>query len=101
MQIDRSMQDQEAFAIAVEEAKISYNEGGVPIGAALVSKDGKLMGRGHNQRVQLGSPIHHVCCIPLVSMAVDLMHYRAKHHAYITQADFQHRHIKARLCIQP
>ncbi|RDW85022.1 putative cytosine deaminase protein [Coleophoma cylindrospora] len=53
------MNDQEAFAIAVEEAKLSYSEGGVPIGAALVSKDGKLIGRGHNMRVQLGSPIHH------------------------------------------
>lgn len=53
------MNDQEAFAIAVEEAKISYKEGGVPIGAALVSSDGKLLGRGHNMRVQKGSAIHH------------------------------------------
>jgi len=53
------MNDQEAFAIALEEANISYAEGGVPIGAALISKDGKLLGRGHNMRVQKGSPIHH------------------------------------------
>lgn len=53
------MNDQDAFAIAVEEARISYREGGVPIGAALVSRDGKLLGRGHNMRVQKGSPIHH------------------------------------------
>ncbi|KAK6586483.1 hypothetical protein PZA11_001540 [Diplocarpon coronariae] len=53
------MNDQEALAIAIEEATISYQEGGVPIGAALISKDGKLLGRGHNQRVQLGSAIHH------------------------------------------
>ncbi|TVY49925.1 Cytosine deaminase [Lachnellula cervina] len=53
------MNDQEGFAIAVEEAKIGYNEGGVPIGAALISKDGKLLGRGHNMRVQKGSAIHH------------------------------------------
>ncbi|KAK2626643.1 hypothetical protein QTJ16_003818 [Diplocarpon rosae] len=53
------MNDQEALAIAIEEATISYKEGGVPIGAALVSKDGKLLGKGHNQRVQLGSAIHH------------------------------------------
>ena len=39
------MNDQEAFAIAVAEAKLSYKEGGVPIGAALVSRDGKLLGR--------------------------------------------------------
>ncbi|TAQ89805.1 hypothetical protein B7494_g1893 [Chlorociboria aeruginascens] len=53
------MNDQEAFAIAVQEARISYEEGGVPIGAALVSKDGKLLGKGHNMRVQKGSAIHH------------------------------------------
>jgi cytosine deaminase len=95
------MNDQEGLAVALEEAIISYNEGGVPIGAALVSRDGKLLGRfvnlfqaiclvvaelwkcmsslpsllkqhriakskteseyhrGHNMRVQKGSPIHH------------------------------------------
>ncbi|KAJ4422144.1 cytosine deaminase [Gnomoniopsis sp. IMI 355080] len=47
------------LAIAFEEAKISYAEGGIPIGAALISADGTLIGRGHNQRVQLGSAIHH------------------------------------------
>ena len=40
-----NMNDQEAFAIAVEEAKLSYHEGGVPIGAALISREGKLLGR--------------------------------------------------------
>ncbi|KAF7871709.1 hypothetical protein EAF04_003816 [Stromatinia cepivora] len=53
------LSDEEGFAIAVEEAKIGYGEGGVPIGAALVSRDGKLLGRGHNMRVQKGSAIHH------------------------------------------
>lgn len=53
------MNDQQAFALALEEARISYSEGGIPIGAALVSRDGKLLGKGHNLRVQRGSPIHH------------------------------------------
>ncbi|KAK4447539.1 cytidine deaminase-like protein [Podospora aff. communis PSN243] len=53
------MDDEAGLAIAFEEAKISYQEGGIPIGAALVSSNGKLLGRGHNMRVQLGSPIHH------------------------------------------
>lgn len=53
------MNDQEGLAIAIDEAKISYGEGGIPVGAALVSKNGELLGRGHNMRVQLGSPIHH------------------------------------------
>ena len=51
--------DKEGLQIAYEEAKAGFEEGGVPIGAALVSADGKLLGKGRNLRVQLGSPIHH------------------------------------------
>jgi len=40
------------LAVAVEEAKTGLAEGGIPIGAALFDKDGKLLGRGHNRRVQ-------------------------------------------------
>jgi len=40
------------FKAAVEEAEAAYNEGGVPIGACLVSSDGTILGRGHNMRVQ-------------------------------------------------
>ena len=40
------------FIAAVEEAEAGYNEGGVPIGACLVDKHGKILGRGHNMRVQ-------------------------------------------------
>ncbi|KAJ9164890.1 Cytosine deaminase [Coniochaeta hoffmannii] len=53
------MDDTKGLAIAFEEAQASYDEGGIPIGAALISADGKLLGRGHNMRVQLGSAIHH------------------------------------------
>src|SRR5450432_1021456 len=44
--------------IAIEEARIGLREGGIPIGSVLVC-DGKIIGRGHNQRVQKGSVIHH------------------------------------------
>lgn len=42
------------YIAAVEEAQAGFDEGGVPIGACLVSKDGKVLGRGHNMRVQKG-----------------------------------------------
>ena len=54
------MESDTGFLAAVEEAKIGSEEGGVPIGACLVSKDGKIMGRGHNLRVQKGSATLHV-----------------------------------------
>jgi cytosine deaminase len=43
---------------AIEEAKMGLSEGGIPIGSVLVH-EGKIIGRGHNQRVQRGSVIHH------------------------------------------
>src|SRR3978361_86274 len=43
---------------AVEEAKKGLAAGGVPIGSVLVC-DGEIIGRGHNQRVQRDSVIHH------------------------------------------
>lgn len=43
---------------AIEEAQKGLSEGGIPIGSVLVH-NGKIIGRGHNQRVQRGSVIHH------------------------------------------
>ncbi|MCB9291149.1 MAG: nucleoside deaminase [Lewinellaceae bacterium] len=43
---------------ALEEARKGYEEGGIPIGSVIVHK-GKVIGRGHNRRVQKGSPILH------------------------------------------
>ena len=43
---------------ALEEAKQGLAEGGIPIGSVLVI-DGKIVGRGHNRRVQQGSAILH------------------------------------------
>lgn len=42
----------------IDEAKQGLSEGGIPIGSVLVY-EGKIIGRGHNQRVQKGSVIHH------------------------------------------
>lgn len=43
---------------AIEEARKGLAEGGIPIGSVLV-KEGRIIGRGHNQRVQKGDPMAH------------------------------------------
>ncbi len=43
---------------AIDEAKQGVREGGIPIGSVLVH-DGKVIGRGHNKRVQQGSVVLH------------------------------------------
>ncbi len=53
------MDQDPGFIAALEEAKIGASEGGVPIGACLVSEDGKILGRGHNMRVQKCSATLH------------------------------------------
>lgn len=49
----------EFLRIAVAEAQIGLSEGGIPIGAALFDAEGKLLGRGHNLRVQEDDPATH------------------------------------------
>ena len=48
----------EFLAAAIEEARLGLAEGGIPIGSVLVI-DGKIVGRGHNRRVQKGSAVLH------------------------------------------
>ena len=52
------MTDEEMLAHAIAEARQGLSEGGIPIGAALVHQ-GKVLGTGHNRRVQLNSAIRH------------------------------------------
>lgn len=47
------------LATALQEAATGLAEGGIPIGAALYGGDGRLLGRGHNRRVQHGDPSVH------------------------------------------
>jgi cytosine deaminase len=48
----------EFMKAAIEEAEKGLAEGGIPIGSVIVHK-GKIIGRGHNRRVQSGSPTLH------------------------------------------
>jgi cytosine/creatinine deaminase len=45
--------------VAIDEARQGLAEGGIPIGAALFDSQGKLLGRGHNRRVQESDPSVH------------------------------------------
>lgn len=45
--------------VAIEEARLGLSEGGIPIGAALFDGDGRLLGRGHNRRLQENDPSVH------------------------------------------
>ena len=48
----------EFMQAAIDEAKAGVAEGGIPIGSVLVH-NGKILGRGHNRRVQTGSSVLH------------------------------------------
>src|SRR5688500_13598702 len=57
--IDENPEYQAMLDVAIEEARQGLAEGGIPIGAALFDRDGKLLGSGHNRRVQEGDPSIH------------------------------------------
>jgi cytosine/creatinine deaminase len=47
------------LAVALAEARNGLAEGGIPIGAAIFDSEGRLLGSGHNRRVQNGDPSSH------------------------------------------
>jgi cytosine deaminase len=51
--------DHSMLEVAIQEARLSLAEGGIPIGAALFHRDGRLLGKGHNRRVQDNDPSVH------------------------------------------
>ena len=53
------MTDATMLEIAIDEARTSLAEGGIPIGAAIFRGDGTLVSRGHNRRVQQDDPSIH------------------------------------------
>jgi cytosine deaminase len=50
---------EQMLAVAIEEARVGLDEGGIPIGAALFTKNGELVSSGHNRRVQQADPSVH------------------------------------------
>ena len=57
--IELSAHDQLALDAAYEQACKSLNEGGIPIGSALINPAGEIVARGHNMRVQSDDPTAH------------------------------------------
>ncbi|HVC47635.1 MAG TPA: nucleoside deaminase [Terracidiphilus sp.] len=55
---DRALYEQ-MLAVALEEARHGRIEGGIPIGAAMFTREGQFVSRGHNRRVQQGDPSIH------------------------------------------
>jgi cytosine deaminase len=53
-----SIMRDEFMQAAIDEAKKGLSEGGIPIGSVIVHR-GRILGRGHNMRVQLGDPLLH------------------------------------------
>jgi creatinine deaminase len=51
--------DHSMLEVAIQEARLGLAEGGIPIGAALFHRDGRLLGKGHNRRIQDNDPSVH------------------------------------------
>ncbi len=61
--------------MALREAEIALEAGDVPVGAVIV-KDGRVIGRGHNQRELLKDPTAHAEMIAITQAAADLENWR-------------------------
>ena len=57
-EMDHSEVHRNFMKVAIEEAKLGMRNGGIPVGSLLV-RDGKIIGRGHNKRVQEKDPTSH------------------------------------------
>ena len=53
------MDYEKLLRVAIDEAKAGLAEGGIPIGACLADREGRVLGRGHNRRVQQQDPSVH------------------------------------------
>jgi cytosine/creatinine deaminase len=53
------MNDNDLMKEAVAEARLGLREGGLPIGSVLADRQGRIVARGHNLRVQTGDPTAH------------------------------------------
>lgn len=83
------------FQAALEEAKKGASEGGVPIGACLVSADGKILGRGHNMRMQKDSPTIHVSLMAFSSIQATTRRLYFSVYCFTSRANMKQAEISA------
>jgi len=57
--MDSGFKAEDLLRVAIEEARKGRAEGGIPVGAAIFTREGRLVGSGHNRRVQEGDPSAH------------------------------------------
>jgi cytosine deaminase len=57
--MDAKLEYHVMLKVAIDEAKLGLKEGGIPIGAAVFDSNGRLLGAGHNRRVQQDDPSVH------------------------------------------
>src|SRR5829696_6015846 len=57
--MDETIDHHAMLEVALEDARLGLAEGGIPIGAALFNREGALLGRGRNRRVQEDDPSVH------------------------------------------
>jgi cytosine deaminase len=57
--MDALVNPRDLLDVALREARTGLAEGGIPIGAAIFTREGKLLGAGRNRRVQHGDPSAH------------------------------------------
>ncbi len=71
-----SEKDFEFMRLALEEAKKAYEEDEVPVGAIVVSPEGKILGKGRNKMIKLLDPTAHAEILALREAAKALENYR-------------------------
>jgi creatinine deaminase len=54
-----NMTDHDLLREAIAEARVGLREGGLPIGSVLADREGRILSRGHNLRVQTSDPTAH------------------------------------------
>jgi len=76
-ELDPTIMHQRYMKMALREAEVALEEGEVPVGAVVVH-EGKIIGRGHNQRETLKDPTAHAEMIAITQASASLESWRLK-----------------------